>query len=95
MILIDYSFFFLIIIILFVFLGNCEIVFIYVIISVVVIYFVVCVCVEGSIYLCLCDYNLKQLSGKDWEWGGCSDNVKFGYKFFWKFVDVLEKGRDF
>lgn len=77
------------------FLGNRETAFIYAITSAAVTHSVARACAEGSIYSCSCDYNLKQPSGKDWEWGGCSDNAKFGHKFSRKFVDVLEKGRDF
>lgn len=94
-ILTDHSFPFLTIIILLVFLGNRETAFIYAITSAAVTHSVARACAEGSIYSCSCDYNLKQPSGKDWEWGGCSDNAKFGHKFSRKFVDVLEKGRDF
>lgn len=75
--------------------GNRETAFIYAITSAAVTHSVARACAEGSIYSCSCDYNLKQPSGKDWEWGGCSDNAKFGHKFSRKFVDVLEKGRDF
>lgn len=52
-------------------------------------------CAEGSINNCTCYYDHKEDSGKDWEWGGCSDNAKFGHKFSRKFADVIEKGRDF
>jgi len=31
--------------------------------------------------------------GRDWEWGGCSDNLAFGYKFSREFVDTGERGR--
>ncbi|XP_071448622.1 protein Wnt-1 [Hetaerina americana] len=30
---------------------------------------------------------------RDWEWGGCSDNLAFGYEFSREFVDAGEKGR--
>ncbi|PVD38961.1 hypothetical protein C0Q70_01586 [Pomacea canaliculata] len=54
-------------------------------------------CAEGSVRTCTCDYEHKERSpsGKDWEWSGCSDNVRFGSKFSRKFVDVVERGRDF
>ncbi|KAL3854686.1 hypothetical protein ACJMK2_013944 [Sinanodonta woodiana] len=72
-----------------------ESAFIYALTSAAVAHSVARACAEGSIYTCTCDYNLKQPDGKDWEWGGCSDNAKFGHKFSRKFVDVIEKGRDF
>lgn len=31
---------------------------------------------------------------RDWEWGGCSDNIGFGFKFSRAFVDTGEKGRN-
>ena len=37
---------------------------------------------------------IPSASGRDWEWGGCSDNAQFGYKFSREFVDVIERGRD-
>lgn len=29
-----------------------------------------------------------------WEWGGCSDNTKYGEKETRRFIDRLEKGND-
>ena len=39
--------------------------------------------------------NRKQLQGdREWEWGGCSDNTKYGEKETRRFIDRLEKGND-
>lgn len=27
----------------------------------------------------------------EWQWGGCSDNIKYGKRFSEKFVDALQK----
>jgi len=35
-----------------------------------------------------------QAGANDWQWGGCSDNVAFGYRFSRDFIDVNERGRD-
>lgn len=52
-------------------------------------------CSEGAIDTCTCDYRQRgPPSGLDWQWGGCSDNVHFGYKFARAFVDAAERGRD-
>ncbi|XP_064598197.1 protein Wnt-1-like isoform X2 [Liolophura sinensis] len=75
--------------------GCRETAFIYAITSAAVAHSVARGCAEGSILTCACGVTSKQPSGRDWEWGGCSDNAKFGNKFARKFVDVVEKGRDF
>ncbi|XP_069107463.1 protein Wnt-1-like isoform X2 [Argopecten irradians] len=76
--------------------GCRETSFIYAITSAAVTHSIARACSEGSVYTCTCDYQLKEPRGtKNWEWGGCSDNANFGHKFSRKFVDVLEKGRDF
>lgn len=38
-------------------------------------------------------FRLFTAGGRDWEWGGCSDNLAFGYKFSREFVDTGERGR--
>lgn len=54
-------------------------------------------CSEGSIQSCSCDYTHQSRppSGtRDWEWGGCSDNIGYGFKFSREFVDTGERGRN-
>ncbi|XP_065352653.1 protein Wnt-1 [Cloeon dipterum] len=36
--------------------------------------------------------NVVSPQGKDWVWGGCSDNIAFGFKFSREFVDTGERG---
>lgn len=37
---------------------------------------------------------MAQIVGvRDWEWGGCSDNIAFSYRFAREFVDAGEHGR--
>lgn len=66
-------------------------------------------CSEGTIGTCNCDYSRHRRkahasstsaatatsvnSVHDWEWGGCSDNIDFGFKFGREFVDAGERGR--
>lgn len=54
-------------------------------------------CSEGSIQSCSCDYTHQSRASsavRDWEWGGCSDNIGYGFKFSREFVDTGERGRN-
>lgn len=87
------------------FISGCrETAFIYAITSAAVTYAVARACAEGSIESCTCDYshhtsrpqtqgNAAVAGVRDWEWGGCSDNIGFGIKFSREFVDTGERGR--
>ncbi|XP_052080014.1 protein Wnt-1-like isoform X2 [Mytilus californianus] len=76
--------------------GCRETSFIYAITTAAVTHSIARACADGSILTCNCDYSMREPPAKaDWDWGGCSDNAKFGHKFSRKFVDVLEKGKDF
>ena len=52
-------------------------------------------CRQNRIPGCRCGKTRKQQKGKsDWQWGGCSDDIKFGEKETRRFIDKLEKGND-
>ncbi|CAH1365022.1 protein Wnt-5b-like [Tenebrio molitor] len=53
-------------------------------------------CRDGQLSSCGCSRmgRPKDLR-KDWVWGGCGDNLEYGYKFTQNFVDVREKERKF
>ena len=53
-------------------------------------------CSDGSLKGCQCvSTNRHKLTNEGWEYEGCHDNVKFGYRIGKKFVDSRERGRDF
>ncbi|TMW54918.1 hypothetical protein DOY81_000151 [Sarcophaga bullata] len=86
--------------------GCRETGFIYAITSAAVTHSIARACSEGSIESCTCDYSHQSRSPqanvqagsvagvRDWEWGGCSDNIGFGFKFSREFVDTGERGRN-
>lgn len=60
-------------------------------------------CSEGTIETCNCESHYKgrpQVMGtnavgavRDFEWGGCSDNIGFGFAISREFVDTGERGK--
>lgn len=76
--------------------GCRETAFIYAITSAAVTHTIARLCSEGAIQSCSCDYSYANKAGKtgDWEWGGCSDNIDYGFKFSREFVDTGERGRN-
>ncbi|XP_076458512.1 protein Wnt-1-like [Babylonia areolata] len=80
--------------------GFRETAFIYAITSAGVSHAVARACSEGALHTCSCGgYRVGRertpRGEQQWEWSGCSDNVDFGVRFSRRFVDVVERGRDF
>ena len=49
-------------------------------------------CRNGDISACGCSTSKRpDTLNKDWVWGGCGDNVEYGYKFTKAFIDMTEK----
>ncbi|CAG0880916.1 unnamed protein product [Cyprideis torosa] len=51
-------------------------------------------CRDGQLSTCSCSWEKrpKELQlHKDWIWGGCGDNIEYGYKFTQSFVDIRER----
>lgn len=84
--------------------GCRETAFIYAITSAGVTHAVSRACAEGSIESCTCDYShvdraphrsraAVAANVRVWKWGGCSDNIGFGFRFSREFVDTGERGK--
>ncbi|KAF6020003.1 WNT8B [Bugula neritina] len=72
-----------------------EVAFLYSIISAGVMYTLTLNCSMGHFKTCSCDSSKSGSKGdKDWNWGGCSDNVVFGEKASKQYIDNLETGVD-
>ncbi|EEC03238.1 hypothetical protein IscW_ISCW024201, partial [Ixodes scapularis] len=49
-------------------------------------------CRDGQLGSCGCSSELRPDNlRRDWIWGGCGDNVAYGYRFTEGFVDVRER----
>lgn len=84
--------------------GCRETAFIYAITSAGVTHAVSRACAEGAIESCTCDYShvdraphraraAAAANVRVWKWGGCSDNIGFGFHFSREFVDTGERGK--
>ncbi|XP_060519678.1 protein Wnt-5b-like [Cylas formicarius] len=61
-----------------------------------VVYSISRACRDGQITSCGCSRMRRPKDlRKDWVWGGCGDNLEYGYKFAQNFVDVREKERKY
>ena len=48
----------------------------------------------GQLLQCTCENNVQDISTDgEWEWGGCGDNVDYGYKKSREFMDARKKKR--
>ncbi|ESP01129.1 hypothetical protein LOTGIDRAFT_139906, partial [Lottia gigantea] len=74
--------------------GTREAAFVYSISSAGVVYSITSACSKGELLHCACDPT-KRGTSKDskgeFDWGGCSDSVRFGSRFSRMFVDAKEK----
>ena len=75
--------------------GSRETAFVNSISAAGVTYSIARACREGKLSTCACSERRRPRSlDRDWIWGGCGDNVDYGYKFGQAFVDVREKERN-
>ncbi|KAL4226413.1 Protein Wnt-2b [Mactra antiquata] len=75
--------------------GTREAAFVYSISSAGVVYSITRACSLGHLSTCACDPSKtgrkRDVTGKYFEWGGCSDDVNYGRKFARTFIDAKER----
>ncbi|XP_063411834.1 protein Wnt-6-like [Mytilus trossulus] len=71
-----------------------ESAFVYGITAAGVVYSVTEACNMGHLLQCTCDNHVQDITTDgEWEWGGCGDNVEYGYKKSKEFMDARKKKR--
>lgn len=69
-----------------------ETAFVYAITAAGVVYTVTKACSRGSLVQCACADNMRDIAPDgEWEWGGCHDDVQFGYQKSKEFMDARRR----
>ncbi|XP_050086373.1 protein Wnt-5 [Anopheles aquasalis] len=73
-------------------IGSPEIAFVYALAAAAASSFIARACRDGQLATCACSRSLRPTKlNEDWTWGGCGDDMEFGYKFSQTFIDTKEK----
>ena len=76
------------------FSDTRETAFVYSISAAGVVFAVTEACSRGSLLQCTCDNTIRDISSDgEWVWGGCHDDVDFGYVKSREFMDARRKKR--
>lgn len=76
------------------FTDTRESAFVYGITAAGVVYSVTEACNMGHLLQCTCDNHRQDITTDgEWVWGGCGDNVEYGYKKSKEFMDARKKKR--
>lgn len=76
--------------------GSRETAFTYAISAAGVVNAVSRACREGELSTCGCSRAARPRDlPRDWLWGGCGDNVHYGYRFAREFVDAREREKNY
>lgn len=78
------------------FAGSRETAFTYAISAAGVVNAVSRACREGELSSCGCSRAVRPKDlPRDWLWGGCGDNLNYGYRFSKEFVDAREREKSY
>lgn len=78
------------------FAGSRETAFTYAVSAAGVVNAISRACREGELSTCGCSRTARPKDlPRDWLWGGCGDNVEYGYRFAKEFVDAREREKNF
>lgn len=76
--------------------GSRETAFTYAISAAGVVNAVSRACREGELSTCGCSRAARPRDlPRDWLWGGCGDNINYGYRFAREFVDAREREKNY
>uniref|UniRef100_A0A3Q3K1V8 Protein Wnt n=1 Tax=Monopterus albus TaxID=43700 RepID=A0A3Q3K1V8_MONAL len=77
-------------------IGSRETAFTYAISAAGVVNAISRACREGELSTCGCCWGARPRDlPRDWLWGGCGDNVHYGYRFAREFVDAREREKNY
>ncbi|XP_060046333.1 protein Wnt-5b isoform X2 [Erinaceus europaeus] len=77
-------------------IGSREAAFTYAVSAAGVVNAISRACREGELSTCGCSRAARPRDlPRDWLWGGCGDNVEYGYRFAKEFVDAREREKNF
>ncbi|XP_058060068.1 protein Wnt-5 [Anopheles bellator] len=73
-------------------IGSPEMAFVYAMAAAAASSFIARACRDGQLASCGCSRSSRPTKlNADWTWGGCGDDMEFGYKLTQSFIDVKEK----
>ncbi|KFV08624.1 Protein Wnt-5b, partial [Tauraco erythrolophus] len=77
-------------------IGSRETAFTYAVSAAGVVNAISRACREGELSSCGCSRTARPKDlPRDWLWGGCGDNVEYGYRFAKEFVDAKEREKNY
>ncbi|XP_055637960.1 protein Wnt-5 [Toxorhynchites rutilus septentrionalis] len=73
-------------------IGSPEMAFVHALSAAAATSFIARACRDGQLASCGCSRSSRPTQlHEDWTWGGCGDDMEFGYKFSQTFIDIKEK----